>query len=91
MPARSILPNVSTVTTRSGGTRLETEWLLRLIARDLSLGADSRVVSLEPDLLWDMGETCGTWARLGPAGGARRSYTSAGSVIPKSSIVNAAR
>jgi hypothetical protein len=39
--------------------RLDLEWLLRLIARDLGLRADGRVVALEPDLLWDLGET---WA-----------------------------
>ena len=39
--------------------RLDLEWLLRLIACDLGLRADGRAVSLEPDLLWDLGET---WA-----------------------------
>ena len=36
--------------------RLDLEWLLRLIARDLGLPADGRVVSLESGLLWDLGE-----------------------------------
>jgi hypothetical protein len=39
--------------------RLDLAWLLRLIACDLDLRANGRIACLEPDLLWDLGET---WA-----------------------------
>jgi hypothetical protein len=39
--------------------RLDLEWLLRVIARDLGLRANGPMLCLEPDLLWDLGET---WA-----------------------------
>jgi hypothetical protein len=45
--------------------RLDLEWLIRVIARDLGLRANGPMPCLEPDLLWDLGDT---WAGRRRAG-----------------------